>query len=162
MNNPLVAQLGLLNEPGNSNTVLVRPDGTIAASLSSLNRHNETIANIIEWHDEKAVIDALTAGNIEEAKRIAFLRAPTEPPVSTDPKKKNVKPIPPSLTHLRARALVYLALQEYDKALADIEQVISLQLGTDGGMSLRTKDLEEAEQFRDQLLKLRAPKKEEK
>ncbi len=159
ISNPLVTQLGLLNEPGKTNAVVVRPDGTIAVALSSLSLQNETIAKVIEWHDEKAVIDALASGNVEEAKRIAFLRAPTEPPVSTDPKKKNIKPIPHSLTHLRARARVYLALKDYQKALADIEEVISMQLGTDGGMSLRTKDLEEAEQLREQIRNLITPKK---
>lgn len=153
--NPLVTRLGVLNEPGRCNAVLVRPDGSIAAALSTLNRHNETLTNIIEWHDEKAVMDALAGGDLEEARRIAFLHAPPGP---TDPEKPNIKPIPPSLTHLRTRARVYLALKDYENALADAEEVLAKQLGIDGGMSLRTKELDEAEQFRDQLLELRARK----
>ena len=145
INNPLVTRLGLLNEPSECNAILVRPDGTIAAALSTLNMQHETITNIIEWHDEKEVNDAIARGDIEEAKRIAFHFAPTEPPVSTDPKKKNVKLPPPSRTHLRARAQVYLAMKEYGKALADAEEVLSQERGTAGGMSMRTKALDVAE-----------------
>lgn len=162
INNSIVTQFGLLNEPGKCNAIIVRPDGSIAAALSTLNLRHEIISNIIEWHDEEAVTDAIARGDIEEAKRIAFLRAPTEPPISTDPKKKNIKLIPPSLVHLRARARVYFALKEYDKALADAEEIFSQQRGIDGGMSLRTKLLDSDEQFRDQLLELHAPTQKEK
>ena len=155
LENPLVTRLGLLNEPGGCNAVIVRPDGTIADVLSTQNMRPETIANLIEWHDGKAVADALARGDIEEAKRIAFLHAPTEPPVSTDPKKKNVKPAPPGLAHLRARAQVHLALKEYDKALADAEEVLSQERATAGGMSMRTEALAEAEAFHSRVLQLR-------
>ena len=161
LDNPLVSRLGLLNEPGQSNAILVKPDGTIAAVLSSLSINNATIPNIIEWHDEKAVREAIARGDIEAAKNIAFRYAPTEPPVSTDPKKKNVKLPPPSLAHLRARAQVYLAMKDYDKALADAQEVLSLQRGIDGGMSLRSKALDEAEAVVDQIKKLRESNKKE-
>ena len=55
-----------------------------------------------------------------------------------------------------------MALKDYDKALADAEEVVERQLGTDGGMSLRTDELDASQELRDQLLKLRDPKKEEK
>lgn len=147
MENPLVTRLGLLNEPGACNTLIVKPDGTIAVSLSTMNMHHEAIANIIEWHDEKAVHEAIARGDLDEAKRLAFRFAPTEPPVSTDPKKKNVKLPPPSLAHLRARAHVYLAMKEYDKAIADAEEVLSQERATAAGMSMRTQALAEAETF---------------
>lgn len=156
---PLVTQLGLLNEPGGCNAVVVRPDGSIAAALNSQSLRNEILANIIEWHDEKSVTDALARGDLDEAKRIAFHHAPTAPPVSTDPKKKKAKPVPHSLAHLRSRARVYMALKDYDAALADVQEVVGRQIGTDGGMSLRTAELDEAEEMRDSLLKLRAQSK---
>ena len=129
----------------------------IAAALSSQNLHNEIISNLIEWHDEKAVTAAIARGDIEEAKRIAFLHAPTEPPVSTDPKKKNATIPPPSLVHLRARAHFYLAVKDYDKALADAEEVLSQERATAGGMSLRTQSLTEAEELVARIQSLRQP-----
>ena len=38
-----------------------------------------------------------------------------------------------------------MALGEWDRALADAQEVVQRQLGTDGGMSLRTDELDEAE-----------------
>lgn len=48
-----------------------------------------------------------------------------------------------------------MALKEYDKALADAEEVVQRQLGTDGRMSLRTQELDVSEALRDSILKLR-------
>ncbi len=144
---PLITRYGLLNEPGKCNAIIVAPNGTIAAVLSTLNMHQEAIPSIIETHDEKTVREAIARGDIDEAKRLAFLFAPTEAPVSTDPKKKAVKLLPPSLAHLRARAHVYLAMKEYDKALADAEEILSQERATAAGMSMRTQALTEAETF---------------
>ena len=48
-----------------------------------------------------------------------------------------------------------MALKQWDKALADAEEVVQRQRGIDGGMSLRTAELDEAEQLRDSIVKLR-------
>lgn len=138
LKNPMVQKLGMESEDEVANVLLIRPDGSIAAMRSG---KYARIQNIINWHDESLVNAALEKGDIEEAKRLVFQFAPAEPPVSTDPKKKNIKPAPPSTEHLRARARVYLAMKEYDKALADAEEVLSRQKATDGGMSLRSKEL---------------------
>jgi hypothetical protein len=165
LKNPIVQQLGVISENKSCNAVLLRPDGTIAAMLSGLaaqGRHViPVLQNIIEWHDEKSVTDALGRNDIEEAKRIALLYAPTELPVSTNPKKKIIKPKPVNLPHLMSRARVYYALKEYDKALVDVEACISRQIGTDGGMSMRTKTLDDAEAFRDKLRELLGTKNRE-
>jgi hypothetical protein len=164
--NPLVQKLGIIAEDTNCNVLLLRPDGSVAAVLSGLatqGRHaGSVVQNIIEWQDEKLVADALERGDIAEAKRIAFLYAPTEVPVSTDPKKKNIKPAPLSLSHLSSRARVYDALKQYDKALVDAEECVSRQIGTDGGLSMRTKELDDAEQLRDKLLDLLGRKNDQK
>lgn len=154
LRNPLVQKLGIKSEDEHPNALVLRPDGSIAAMLSG---QTGAIPNIITWHDERLVTAALEKGDLEEAKRLAFQFAPTEAPVSTDPKKKNKKPEPHSTAHLRARASVYLALKVYDKALADAEEVVSRQKSNDGGMSLRSAELDEAERLRDTILKLRAP-----
>lgn len=138
LKNPIVQKLGIESEDEVANVLVMRPDGSIAAMRSG---KFANIQKIINWHDESLVNAALEKGDIEEAKRLVFQFAPAEPPVSTDPKKKNIKPAPPSTEHLRARARVYLAMKEYDKALADAEEVLSRQKATDGGMSLRSKEL---------------------
>ena len=53
-----------------------------------------------------------------------------------------------------------MALKEWDKALADAEEVVQRQLGTDGGMSLRTPELDASEALRDGILKLKTQTKE--
>jgi hypothetical protein len=55
-----------------------------------------------------------------------------------------------------------MALKNYDEALADAEEVVQRQLGTDGGMSLRTDELDKSEALRAEVLKLRDPGKEKK
>ena len=57
------------------------------------------------------------------------------------------------MAHLRARARVHLALGEREKALADAEMVVDRQTSIDGGMSLRSKALDEAEALRDSILR---------
>jgi hypothetical protein len=45
-----------------------------------------------------------------------------------------------------------MALKEWDKALSDAKEVVQIKLGTDGGMSLRTDELDESEALRDSIL----------
>jgi tetratricopeptide (TPR) repeat protein len=132
LKNPIVQKLGIESEDEVANVLLMRPDGSIAAircSDAAFTGKCTNIQNIINWHDESLVNAALEKGDIEQAKRLVFQFAP------------NIKPAPPSTEHLRARARVYLAMKEYDKALADAEEVLSRQKGTDGDMSLRSKEL---------------------
>ncbi len=46
-----------------------------------------------------------------------------------------------------------MALEEWNKALADAEEVVERQLSNDGGLSLRTSELDESEALRDEILK---------
>lgn len=159
MRSPLVQRLGILAEDESPNLVLLRPDGSVAAAVSGLTgkARGNVIQNVIEWHDEKLVTEALKHDDIEEAKRLAFQFAPVEVPEPVDGKKKaNKKPDAPSLAHLRSRARVYMALKDWDAALTDAEEIVRAQTGTDAGMSLRTPELDEAEQLRDTIVELRA------
>lgn len=164
LNNLLVQKLGIMGEQDGPNLLVLRPDGSIAASLSGIALHRrhggEIVKNIIEWQEEKAVTEALARGDIEEAKRLAFLMAPTEEPASGTPKEGSVKPEPLSAAQLRSRAKVYTVLKDYKLALADIQEAISQQVVIDGGMSLRSKELDEAEQIRDTILELNGQPKE--
>ena len=85
-----------------------------------------------------------------------FALAPPFDPNAVDAKgRKLPKPPAISLAQLRARARVYMALKEWDKALADAEEVVQRQLGTDGGMSLRTDELDASEELKNTILEVR-------
>jgi hypothetical protein len=51
-------------------------------------------------------------------------------------------------------------MKEYDKALADAEEVLSRQKATDGGMSLRSKELGIIEKLVEEIRKFVPAKKE--
>lgn len=156
ISNPLVHRLGILSEDEKFNSVLLHKDGRIALTMSGyIGSHNsgyiEIPANVIERTDEEFVNDALKRGDVEAAKQRIFTLAPAFDPNAVDAKgRKLIAPVY-SLAHLRARARVYVALKEFDKALADAEEVVQRQLGTDGGMSLRTDELDESEALRDSI-----------
>lgn len=143
LDNPIVQQLGIVSMQSKPNILLVRPDGTIAAFLSGLTMSvmkGSVLQNLFEWHDEKAVDDALARNDLEEAKRLAFAFAP--PP---DPDQKKPKISPP---YLRARAKVYLAMGDLETALADAEEAYLAINSRAGYLSMRTDDLEAIERFK--------------
>jgi len=162
--NPLVRRLGILSEDKELNSVLLHKDGRVAVMVSGLanqgSRNGGTIANVITREDEKTVAAMLERGDIEKAKSLILSLAPPFDPEAVDERGRKPKPPQYSLSHLRARARVYMALKEWDKALADAEEVVQRQLGTDGGMSLRTDELDESEALRGSILELQAKSKE--
>lgn len=164
LGNPLIHRLGILSEDNQINSVLIRKDGRIALALSGLakqsGRGGATLTNVIEQEDEKFVTAALERGDIEAAKSRIFSLAPPYDAKAVDSRGRPIKKQQTGLRHLVARARVHVALEEWDKALADAEEVVQRQLDTDGGMSLRTPELDEAEELRDTILKLRAQSKE--
>ncbi len=156
VNNPLIQRLGILSEDNQINSVLIGKDGRIALMVSGLAKQNgrggNTLTNVIEMDDEKFVSAALQRGDVDQAKERIFTLAPPFDPEAVDDRGRPLKKPKVSLSHLIARARVYMALKEWDKALADAEEVVQRQLGTDGGMSLRTDELDEAEKLRDTIL----------
>lgn len=153
MKNPLTHRLGLLSEDDKINSVLIRKDGRITTVLSGLvsqsGRGGVTLGNVVAQEDENAIAAALERGDIQAAKEKILALAPPFDPNAVDAKGRKLPKPTYSLSHLRARARVYMALKEWDKALADAEEVVQRQLGTDGGMSLRTDELDESERLRD-------------
>ena len=151
--NPLVHRLGILAEDERTNFAILRPDGSIAVCLSGLAQtKGNVIQNVVEWHDEKVVDDALKRGDLEKAKRLTFSLAPLEEPVPPDKKKRAKKPKPISLPHLRSRAKVYMAMKDWKAALADAQEVFSRLTRRDGSMSMRTAELDAAEKLKDTIL----------
>jgi hypothetical protein len=154
--NPLLRRLGILSEDDALNSVLVRRDGRIAIMISGLLSKDGgagTLGNVITQEDEKFVVSALDRGETQVAKDRIMALAPPYDPDAVDARGKKLPKPKYNFAHLRARARVYVALKEWDKALADAEEVVQHQLGTDGGMSLRTLELDEAEQLRDSIRK---------
>ena len=158
LQNPLVQRLGILSEDQRMNSVLIRKDGRIAAVLSGLvdqnGRNGPTLGNVVAQQDEIAVMAALQRGEVQAAKDLILALAPPVDPDAVDAKGRKLPKVTYSMSHLRARARVYMALKEWDKALADAEEVVQRQLGTDGGMSLRTPELDASEALRDEIRKL--------
>lgn len=145
LDNPIVQQLGVTNEETTPSFAMIRPDGSVAVMLNG--QSSGAMQNVIEWHDEKAVEDALARGDLKEAKRIAFAHAPVEQVAPPDA-PKHWKPKAIGTTHLRARAKVYLAMGEYEAALADAHAAYLVINSKAGHISMRTDDLEEIEQLK--------------
>ncbi|MFU8892094.1 MAG: hypothetical protein ACNA8L_00555 [Luteolibacter sp.] len=163
--NPLIQRLGMLSEDKNVNGVLVRKGGRIALAMSGFignqdQRYISTPANVIAKADEDFITATLERGDVEAAKQRILTLAPPFDPNAVDEKGRKLKAPQYSLAHLRARARVYAALKEWDKALADAEEVVSRQLSTDGSMSLRTDELDASESLRDEIRTLANAKAE--
>ncbi|MFK7788183.1 MAG: hypothetical protein AB8C95_01650 [Phycisphaeraceae bacterium] len=152
VNNSIVQHLGFLDEESRPNIAIVQPDGEIAAVISALTmRHikGNVMQDVMEWQDEKAVDDALSRGDLKEAKRLAFAFAPLEEPTPEGQKPKAKKKI--SVPHLRSRAKVYAAMGEWESALKDA-QAVYLEVNKKAGwLSMRTKDLQRTERLRDRI-----------
>lgn len=153
MSHPLVHRLGLLSE--NEGAVMIDKQGRILTVISGIpfGSAPHALENTVLRQDEKAVNEALARGEIQAAKERIMALAPPYDPEAVDEKGRKLRKPEYSLPHLRARARVYMALKQWDKALADAEVVVKRQLGTAGGMSLRTDELDESEALRDSILK---------
>jgi hypothetical protein len=158
MNNPLIHRLGIQSEDNQLNSILIDQKGRIALMASGLGLSNRGGAiaqiNVIAGEEEKSVVALLESGDLQAAKDRILLLAPPYDPEAVDERGRKPKKPEPNLAHLRARARVYMALKDYKAALADMEEVVSRQIGTDGGMSLRTKELDDAEKLRDEILEM--------
>lgn len=159
VDHPLVRQFGVLDEDERSNVLVIRPDGKVVNVLSGLSMaraNGDVIMNIIEWQDREAVMTLLEEGKVEEARKMIMTLAPPYDPEAVDEKGRKLKKPEYSLSHLRARARVYLAMKDWDRALADAEEVAKRKMQKDGWMSLRTEQLDEDEAFLETVRKAKA------
>lgn len=158
VSHPVVKQFGVTDEDQRSNALLLRPDGKVATFLSAhtLSRaKGQAIPHVIEWHDREKVVGLLEEGRLDEARELIFTLAPPFDPEAVDERGRKLKKPKIAPSHLRARARVYLAMKDYDQALADAEEVAKEQMRVEGWMSLRTDQLDQDEAFRDEVLKKR-------
>lgn len=149
MNDPLVHRLGLLD--GKGGIVLLNRKGRILTTLSgsTLGNNSAVIPDTIQLLDEAAIMTALKTGDTESAKALVMEHVPPYDPEALDDRGRKLPEPKYSLPHMRGRCHYYMALEQWEEALADAEEVLRIQLGRAGGMSLRTDDLNEAEALRD-------------
>lgn len=156
---PLAHRLGMLSEDDKLNSVLIAKDGRIALAISGLGNQGGgmggTLGDAICHEDEIAVNAALERGDIQAAKTLIMSLAPPYDLEVVDEKGRKLKKPEHHIAHIRARARVFMALKDYDKALADAEEIYSRQYAADSGMSQRTRQLDEAEKFRDEIRQLK-------
>ena len=149
--NPIVRKLGILAEDSRPNLVLLRPDGSIAITLSGLTmsaQSGNVIQHVIEQYDETVIDAALARGDLEEAKRLAFTLAPVEVPVDS---RGRPKPLKFSNPHLRSRAKVYMAMGDLEAAYKDAQEAFLSVNSKAGALTMRTDDLEATEALRDKI-----------
>lgn len=150
MSNPVIHRLGMLDE--NACVVLVDKQGRILTNLTSdVGNVSSVFPDTVHLLDERLVMQALERGDVETAKQRIMSLAPPYDPEAVDEKGRKLPQPKFTIPHLRARAQVYMALEEWEEALADVELVLQAELGKAGGMSLRTRELDEAEALRDSI-----------
>ena len=128
--------------------MVVRPDGTIAATVSGLTMSRskqQLITNVIDRADEQTVNALLADGEVDKAKDLIFSLAPPFDPEAVDERGRPLKKPVYNHVHIRARARVYMALKDRAAAQADAEEVVKFLTEKGGWMSMRPEVLDEAE-----------------
>ena len=156
LEDPLVSRLGLLSTQRDVNSVLLNREGRVLGMVSGLtrraNRGGYTLSRMVTRLDFLKTCDLLEEGQVEAAKKFIFTLAPPHDPDAVDAQGRPLKKPRYRISHLRARTRVYMALEEWEKALLDAEEVCIKQMEKDKGMSLRTKQMEEDEAVRDRIM----------
>lgn len=150
LENPLVQQLGILDEDQQPNALVFRPDGSIALTISGLTMsrtRSQLIPNLIDRQDEESVVALLESGKVDQAKELIFKIAPPFDPEAVDERGRKLKKPVYNYMHIRARAKTYVALEDWDSALVDAEEVANFLTSKGGWMSMRPVELDEAEQL---------------
>jgi hypothetical protein len=160
LGHPLVQRLGI--QSATEAAVIVNKQGRILAVRSGISFPGATTSfeNTVLRRDELKVNEALERGDIEAAKKLILSLAPPYDPEATDDRGRKLPEPIYSIYHRRARARVFMALKEWDKALADAEFVVQNLLGSANHISLRTPELNESEALRDEILRLSKAKTE--
>ncbi|MDG2221901.1 MAG: hypothetical protein P8L85_10995 [Rubripirellula sp.] len=148
LTNPLTRQWNVVDEDQQPSALVLRPDGKIAIAMSGLTMSRakpELIMNLIDRQDEQTVIDLLERGETEKAAEFIFQVAPPFDPEAVDEKGRKLKEPVFNYVHLRARARVYAAMNNWNAALADAEEAVKFLTAKGGWMSMRPDDLDQAE-----------------
>jgi hypothetical protein len=150
-------QFDMQHDPRRPSLLILRPDGSVALAASTLTyrgmgRHGHIIPAYFLRQDEADVDAALAKGDLEEAKRIAFAHVPPGTPHPPEDRQSSKgshrKPVNIANQHLRARAKVFIAMQDWKAAQADVDMLYTELVNQASLMGMRTAELEDAEQMR--------------
>lgn len=151
MNHPLVHRLGLLSDQGGM--VMLDKQGRILSVLtgSVLGNVQSAMPNTVHLMDEQKVLAAIEKGDLEAARKLIMEHVPPYDPEAKDERGRRLPDPKYGVEQLRARLHYFMAIQDWDKALADAEAIAAMELASAGGMSLRTPELDAAEALRDEI-----------
>lgn len=160
LDHPLVQRLGILSIDQELNGVILDKSGRVLAMVSGLSPKSSRIgdtlsklvAKVVARQDELEIQAMLEQGEAEAAKKRILTLAPHLDADATDDERSKNKPPEQSLSHLRARARVHMALKEWDQALADAEEICKRRSKIDADMSQRSDQLGEDEALRDEII----------
>ena len=146
LENSLVKRLGMPTLKSGLNGVILGKDGRILKAVSGLSPTSmrigdimgNSVRNLVARQDELKALAMIEKGQAEEAKQMILALAPHQDPEQL-------------LSHLRARARVYAALGDWEKALADAETVTRRRARMDADMSELSAQLGKDEAFRDEM-----------
>ncbi len=129
--NPLIQRLGIVSPDEEPNVVLLRPDGTIAWTISGLTfpvqgcsvpgwTHQAIATNVKKCRTD-AAFAALERGDFKKALSLFGELQPPE-------QKRRVPRDPWGADRLQGRALAYMGLKDWTSALAEIDEAIKTRL----------------------------------
>ena len=152
LSHPIIYRLGFMSP--DQAVVMVNKQGRILTARSGLSfdKVQNALEDTVYRQDEKKVMEALDRGDIQDAKDQIMELAPPYDPEAVDERGRKLKKPKYSLPHLHARTHVYMALEQWEAALVDAEEIVRMSLRKASGMSIRTDELDEAEILRDSIL----------
>ncbi len=159
IDNPLVHRLGMPTLNSGLNGVILAKDGRILKVISGLSPTSmriggimdNTVRRVMSRRDELRIQAMIDKGEAEAAKKLILALAPHQDPNAVDDRGRKIKHPEQSMSHLRARARVYAALEDWDKAYADAEAVRQRRARMDADMSKLSAQLGLDEAFRDEI-----------
>ena len=159
LENPLVHRLGMPTLKSGLNGVILAKDGRILKVVSGMSPTSMRIGDImgnsvrklVARQDELKALAMIEKGEAEAAKEMILALVPHLDPNAVDDRGRKVKHPEQSMSHLRARARVYAALEDWEKAYADAEAVRQRRARMDADMSKLSAQLGLDEAFRDEI-----------
>lgn len=159
VNNSLVHRLGVVTIDQGLSGVILAKDGRILKVVSGLSPTSmrigsimeNTVRRVISRRDELKVLAMIEKGELEAANKLILTLAPYQDPDAVDDKGRNIKHPTLPMSHLRARARVHAAMENWEKAYADAELIRQRRARMDADMSRLSSQLGRDQAFRDEI-----------
>ena len=139
--------------------MILAKDGRILKVVSGLSPTSmrigsimeNTVHRVISRRDELKVLAMIEKGELEAANKLILTLAPYQDPDAVDDKGRNIKHPTLPMSHLRARARVHAAMENWEKAYADAELIRQRCARMDADMSRLSSQLGRDLAFRDEM-----------